>query len=211
MVGSKLPFATLEAPLISYLTFELLNVLLIAFRLTLLAMGVATPIIMSASYFRLHYELQFEKMNQAVFAESSKFGAEAIGAFRTVTSLTLENMICQRYDVLLQDHVRKAFKKARFTTLLFSFSDSIALPCMALTFWYGVSTMGNIKTPWQVLLTVIEGSTSCAFRVQCHSILRCVHCNCSRLGRCWQFAEFWSEHGTSFSRSQQNPKLQNSQ
>jgi hypothetical protein len=165
-------------------------------------MGVATPIMISASYFRLRYELQFEKMNQAVFAESSKFGAEAIGAFRTVTSLTLENMICQRYEMLLQDHVRKAFKKARFTTLVFSFSDSIALPCMALTFWYGVSTLCNIRTPWRVLLTVIEGSTSFAFRIQRGPILCCIHCNCPGLRRCWQLAEFWSEHGTSFCSGQ---------
>jgi len=96
---------------------------------------------MTGSYFRLRYELEFEKMNQAVFAESSKFGAEAIGAFRTVTSLTLEDMICRRYEILLQDHVRKAFKKARYTTLLFSFCDCISLLCMALTFWYGVSIL----------------------------------------------------------------------
>lgn len=76
-------------------------------------------------------------MNQEVFAESSKFAAESIGAFRTVTSLTLEDMICRRYEALLADHVKKAFNKARFSTAVFSFSDSIGLLCMALTFWYG--------------------------------------------------------------------------
>lgn len=76
-------------------------------------------------------------MNQAVFAESSKFAAESIGAFRTVTSLTLEDMICRRYEALLGSHVKKAFKKSRYSTLLFSASDSVPLLCMALTFWYG--------------------------------------------------------------------------
>jgi len=72
-----------------------------------------------------------------VFAESSQFAAESIGAFRTVTSLTLEDMICHRYGVLLQDHVNKAFRKGRFSTLVFAASDSIPLLCMALAFWYG--------------------------------------------------------------------------
>lgn len=86
---------------------------------------------------RVRYELQFEKMNQAVFAESSKFAAESIGAFRTVNSLTLEDMICRRYEFLLADHVKKASKKAKYSSLIFAGSDSIQLLCMALTFWYG--------------------------------------------------------------------------
>jgi ATP-binding cassette subfamily B (MDR/TAP) protein 1 len=89
----------------------------------------------TASFFRVRYELQFEKMNNAVFAESSKFAAESISAFRTVTSLTLEAMICHRYEVLLENHVKSAFRKARFSTLVFAASDSIGLLCMALTFW----------------------------------------------------------------------------
>lgn len=94
-------------------------------------------------------------MNQEVFAESSKFGAEAISAFRTVTSLTLEDMISQRYETLLQNHVRKAFKKARYTTLLFSFCDSISLLCMALTFWYGVSALNSNHHPRRLLIVVL--------------------------------------------------------
>lgn len=82
-------------------------------------------------------------MNQAVFAESSKFAAESIGAFRTVTSLTLEEMICTRYDILLQGHVKKAFQKSKYSTLVFAASDSIALPCMALAFWYGGGLLGE--------------------------------------------------------------------
>ncbi|KAF4636377.1 hypothetical protein G7Y89_g1707 [Cudoniella acicularis] len=120
---------------------SLLGCIIIGFvfgwKLTLLTVFVSMPIIMSCGYFRLRYEIQFEKMNNAVFAESSKFAAESIGAFRTVTSLTLEDMISKRYETLLQDHVDKAFTKARWTTLVFSLSDSMSLLCMALTFWYG--------------------------------------------------------------------------
>jgi ABC-type multidrug transport system fused ATPase/permease subunit len=41
-------------------------------KLTLLATFVALPLIMAGSFFRFRYEIQFEKMNQKVFEESSK-------------------------------------------------------------------------------------------------------------------------------------------
>jgi ABC-type bacteriocin/lantibiotic exporter with double-glycine peptidase domain len=106
-------------------------------KLTLVTLFVVCPLVITAGFYRVRYELQFEALNQAVFADSSKFAAECIMAFRTVTALTLEDMICDRYDTLLQTHVKEAFHKAKYSTLLFAFSDSITLPCMALIFWYG--------------------------------------------------------------------------
>lgn len=133
-------------------------------KLTLLTVFVSLPIIMTAGYFRIRYEIQFESMNQAVFAESSKFAAESIGAFRTVTSMTMEDMICRRYETLLQSHLQKAFNKSRFTTLLFAVSDSIALACMALTFWYGGQLLGsreyNATQFFVVYIAVVNGAES---------------------------------------------------
>ncbi|KAG9231289.1 P-loop containing nucleoside triphosphate hydrolase protein [Amylocarpus encephaloides] len=106
-------------------------------KLTIVTLAVVCPLVLTAGFFRVRYELQFETMNQAVFAESSKFAAESITAFRTVTALTLEDMICTRYNELLQGHVKHAFDNAKYSTLLFAASDSITLPCMALIFWYG--------------------------------------------------------------------------
>lgn len=125
-----------------YIAFlSIIGCIIIAFvfgwKLTVLAVFVALPVLLASGFYRIRYEVQFEKMNQAVFAESSKFAAEAISAFRTVNSLTLENMICHRYDMLLQAHVKKAFDKSKFTTLIFAASDSMQLPLMALAFWYG--------------------------------------------------------------------------
>lgn len=133
-------------------------------RLTLLTVFVSLPIMMGGAFIRLRFEIQFERMNQAVFAESSKFAAESIGAFRTVTSLTLEDMICHRYEALLADHVRKAFNKAKFSTALFSFCDSIGLLCMALTFWYGGRLLANHEYGavqfFVVYIAVVNGAES---------------------------------------------------
>jgi len=96
---------------------------------------VTLPVGLGAGYFRFKYEIEFDQMNAAVFAESSKFAAESISAFRTVCSFSLEDKICERYDKLLQNHVAGAFKKARFSTLIFALADSVSLACQALIFW----------------------------------------------------------------------------
>ena len=124
-------------PLIS--VFNVIGCIAIAFsfgwKLTLVAMFTAFPVIVSAMFVRIRYEVTFEKMNAAVFAESSQFASEAIGAFRTVTSLTLEDAITDRYSNLLNSHVKAAFHKAKYAGIVFALSDSLDLPCMALCFW----------------------------------------------------------------------------
>lgn len=108
-----------------------------AWKLALVSFCVVVPILLGTGYWRFRYEIKFEEMNNIVFADSSKFASEAIGAFRTVASLTLEDAICGRFRTLSKGHVIDAFKKARWVTLLFAFSDSATIGCQALVFWYG--------------------------------------------------------------------------
>lgn len=146
--------------------FTLIGSLAIAFafgwKLALVATAVTAPIGLVAGYFRLSYELEFEKLYAVVFAESSQFAAESISAFRTVTSLTLEDTICTRYDHLLNGHVGKAFKKARWSTFIFAFSDSVSFACQALIFWYGSRLMAtreyNVMQFFVCFMAVIQGA-----------------------------------------------------
>lgn len=148
--------------------FSLLGALIISFiygwKLALVALCVTVPLNMLAGYYRVRYELQFNAMNEAVFRESSKFGAESIGAFRTVTALVMEESICARYEKLLQHHVVTAYKKARLTTFVFAFSDSVALACQSLIFWYGGKLISSGEyTQVAFLVTymaVIQGAES---------------------------------------------------
>ena len=121
--------------------FSLVGAIIISFvygwKLALVALCVILPLNCLATFYRLRYELRFAAMNEAVFSESSKFGAESIGAFRTVTAFVLEDTICDRYERLLQGHVRSAYRKSPFPTLIFAFSDSVGLACQALILWYG--------------------------------------------------------------------------
>jgi ABC-type multidrug transport system fused ATPase/permease subunit len=126
----------------AFVLISILNVagcLAIAFyfgwKLTAVTLSSSMPLIIAAAFFRIRYETQFEKMNNEVFAESAKFATESIGAFRTVSALTLEDTITRRYETLLQEHIRKAFWKSSWATLIFAAADSVALLCMAFVLW----------------------------------------------------------------------------
>jgi ATP-binding cassette subfamily B (MDR/TAP) protein 1 len=121
--------------------FNLVGCTIVSFvfgwKLSLVIFFASLPVILIAAFFRVRYEMLFVAMNEKVFAESSKFAAEAITSFRTVTALTLEDAISKRYKTLLDEHVHDAFLKARFTILVFALSDSLEFCSMALGFWYG--------------------------------------------------------------------------
>ncbi|KAH8889555.1 P-loop containing nucleoside triphosphate hydrolase protein [Thozetella sp. PMI_491] len=148
--------------------FSLIGALAISFaygwKLALVALCVTVPLNLLAGYYRVRYEMQFDAMNNAVFSESSKFGAESIGAFRTVSALVLEGSICERYEKLLQGHVVMAYKKARWTTFIFAFSDSISLACQALIFYYGgrllLSGEYDATSFFVTYMAVIQGAES---------------------------------------------------
>lgn len=148
--------------------FTLVGALAISFaygwKLALVALFVTIPLGVASGYFRVRYELQFNAMNEAVFSESSKFAAESIGAFRTVSSLVMEDSIIRRYQNLLDGHVTAAYKKARWTTIIFALSDSVSLGCQALVFWYGgqllMSGEYNVTAFFVTYMAVIQGAES---------------------------------------------------
>ncbi|KAK0745952.1 P-loop containing nucleoside triphosphate hydrolase protein [Schizothecium vesticola] len=148
--------------------FSLVGALCISFaygwKLALVALCVTVPLGILAGFYRVRYELQFAAMNEAVFKESSKFGAEAIGAFRTVSALTMERSICDRYATLLNGHVTSAYKKARLTTLVIAFAESVSIGCQALVFWYGGQLLASREYSTVAFLVtymaVIQGSES---------------------------------------------------
>jgi len=138
--------------------------LVFGWKLTLVALGTSMPIIVAAMFYRVRHETSFEEANNAVFAESAKFASESISAIRTVSSLTMEDGICQRYDTLLNAHIKDAFRKSRFSVMIFSFSDSISLLCMAFVLWYGGKLLSSHEyTPFQymvVYIAVVQGGMS---------------------------------------------------
>ncbi len=132
-------------------------------KLTLVTLCSSMPLIIASAFFRIRYETQFEEMNNEVFAESAKFATESIGAFRTVSSMTLEETILGRYEGLLKEQIRRTLAKASWTTLVFAAADSIALLCMAFVIWYGGGLMLNGEyTSFQYVVIYIAVVQVCA-------------------------------------------------
>jgi ATP-binding cassette subfamily B (MDR/TAP) protein 1 len=109
--------------------------LLFHWKFALVVTGTSMPIILAGGWYRVRHEVRFESRNNEVFAESARFATEAIGAIRTVACLTLERVVCQRYNELLQTHINKSWKEARVSGLVFAASDSLVLLCMAFSLW----------------------------------------------------------------------------
>jgi ABC-type multidrug transport system fused ATPase/permease subunit len=133
-------------------------------KLSLVGLFCALPPILAAGYIRFRLELQFEKMNAAVFANSSQFATEAVGAFRTVLSLIMEDTITDRYATLLRSHVTDAYGSAKFGTIIFAASDSVELACMALTFWYGGTLLASreydVMQFFVIYMAIVQGAVA---------------------------------------------------
>ncbi|KAK7182630.1 ABC transporter [Paraphaeosphaeria sporulosa] len=133
-----------------------------SWRLSVVVVFSTTPIMLIAGFMRVRYERKFEKMTWLVFSESSKFAIESIGAFRTVSALTMEDSICNRYDQLLCKHVNDAFWSSIGSTAVFAFSDSVSLLCTAFALWYGGNLLAEYKLwPFNYLvvyLAIVQGS-----------------------------------------------------
>jgi ATP-binding cassette subfamily B (MDR/TAP) protein 1 len=133
---------------LSYVSvFNLLGSLIISFyfgwKLALVGSCVLLPLILFAGMARIRLEIKYERLNQEVFADSSQFASEAVGAYRTVTSLGLQPKIVARYDKLMRDHIRVAMIKTSYWTIVFALSQSITIACQAFILWYGGTLLAD--------------------------------------------------------------------
>jgi ATP-binding cassette subfamily B (MDR/TAP) protein 1 len=114
------------------LVFSVIISLIYGWKLSLVGLFAALPLILAAGWVRMGLEIKFESENFKIFEDSSQFASEAVGAFRTVLSLTMGDVIGDRYQTLLEKHVAEAFSGAKYGMLIFATSDSIELACIAL-------------------------------------------------------------------------------
>ena len=151
-------------PLISI--FNLTGCIAISFsfgwKLSLVALFAALPVLLISQFIRIRHEIHFEKKNQVVFSASSTFATEAVSAMRTVLSLTMEDTILRRYSRMLFDQqLKEATRKASYTMLVVSFCQSVELLPMALAFWYGGQLLASHEyNPVQffvVYIAIIQG------------------------------------------------------
>ncbi|KAI9653427.1 MAG: hypothetical protein M1829_001304 [Trizodia sp. TS-e1964] len=131
---------------------------IVGWKLTVVCLFAAFPLMFCGGFMRVRIEMQFERSTAEVFAASARLASEAVGAIRTVSSLTMEETICDKYRSVLQIHRRDAVKKTLIAMILFAASESVDLLASALAFWYGSKLIlddGYSQTQFFIVFTAI--------------------------------------------------------
>ena len=107
--------------------------LAVGWKLALVAIFGCLPPLFFAGFMRMRLEIQSQDRNAAMYQESARFASEAVGAIRTVSSLTLESKVLDSYGERLDHSVKKAYKHIAISMALFGLSESLDLVGMFIT------------------------------------------------------------------------------
>ncbi|WEW57796.1 multidrug-resistance transporter mdr5 [Emydomyces testavorans] len=136
-------------------------------KLALVALFGCLPPLFLAGFTRMRMEIKSQDKNAKLYLESARFAAEAVGAIRTVSSLTLESKVYDSYAERLKGPVSRSYKHTLTSMILFGLSDCIDLAAMALAFWYGgrLMTFGEFgpETFFVVFVAIVFGGQAAGF------------------------------------------------
>ncbi|DAA76434.1 TPA_exp: putative ABC multidrug transporter [Trichophyton benhamiae CBS 112371] len=146
--------------LINVVTIISVSILGIAYgwKLGLVCVFAALPLLLLSGYFRIHLESKLEEDTSTRFASSAAIATEAVLAIRTVSSLTLEKRILQKYQERFDVVAHQSVKALTFTMFWYALTQSITFLAMALGFWYGgklVSTHEYSNEQFFVVFTAV--------------------------------------------------------
>ncbi|KAL3495734.1 P-loop containing nucleoside triphosphate hydrolase protein [Aspergillus germanicus] len=106
-------------------------------KLALVMIFAGLPIFIGASLVQLRLEAKMNDTNEARFSDSASLAVEAVGALRTVSSLTLEADLLIEYAENLRGILRRSAKTMVVSMSVYAFAQSVDFLVMALGFWYG--------------------------------------------------------------------------
>jgi ATP-binding cassette subfamily B (MDR/TAP) protein 1 len=95
------------------------------------------PILLLSGYSRMMVFAKFQARTSKAYRASAALAREAVSSISTIASLTREEDVWSVYHNMLQKQLSQDLKSVLKTSWLFAGSDSFALFCMALGFWYG--------------------------------------------------------------------------
>ena len=101
--------------------------LAVGWRLALVAIFGGLPLIFMGGFLRMRLELQSQDRNAKLYAESARFASEAVGAIRTVLSLTLETKVYDNYGDRLRLPVQRSYKHNAISMIFFALAESADL------------------------------------------------------------------------------------
>ena len=101
--------------------------LVVAWEMAIVVIFGALPALFFAGFMRMRLEMQSQDRTSKLYQESARFAAEAVGAIRTVSSLTMEEKVLESYAERLDVTVRKAYRHIVVSMALFGLSESLDL------------------------------------------------------------------------------------
>ncbi|KZL66296.1 ABC transporter [Colletotrichum tofieldiae] len=133
-------------------------------KLGLVVIAGGMPTLFGAGYYRLRLEMANEDRLSQMYLECARFASEAVGALRTVSSLTLEDKILGGFRERLAECSEREFQSKMITMIVHAFAESINLAVTALAFWYGGKLLSeglyDMRTFFIVFMAVLMGSNS---------------------------------------------------
>ncbi|EQB43263.1 ABC transporter [Colletotrichum gloeosporioides Cg-14] len=135
--------------LVSVVSVLACSILALAYgwRLGVVIVFAGLPPMLFAGYVRIRIESAMDTKISKRFSSSASIAFEAITAIRTVSSLSIEKSVLERYTTEL-DHANNFARRPIMLIMLpFAFTQSVEYAFMALGFWYGcrLVSFGNIS------------------------------------------------------------------
>lgn len=95
------------------------------------------PPLVTAGYLKIRFDAKLDREVSKNYSASASIASEAITAIRTVSSLTIEESVLDKYTKELDKAVASSEKPLLRMMVCFAFTQSIEYWFMALGFWYG--------------------------------------------------------------------------
>ncbi|KIM85661.1 hypothetical protein PILCRDRAFT_776681 [Piloderma croceum F 1598] len=120
------------------------SVIGLAFIWKVALVGIAcVPLLVSSGYIRLRVVVLKDQVNKKAHEASAQLACEAVGAIRTVASLTREDDCLRIYSLSLEEPLRKSNRTALWSSAIYALSQSMSLYVIALVFWYGATLVSR--------------------------------------------------------------------
>lgn len=125
--------------LVAVLNIGTCSVLAIAYswKFGLVVVFAGLPPLVTAGYLKIRFDAKLERDISKRYSASASVASEAIAGIRTVSSLTIENSVLDKYTEELDEAVASSSKPLFCMMVCFAFTQAIEYWFMALGFWYG--------------------------------------------------------------------------
>ncbi|KAJ0284028.1 hypothetical protein CBS470a_007074 [Colletotrichum nupharicola] len=145
--------------LVSVVSVLACSILALAYgwRLGVVIVFAGLPPMLFAGYVRIRMESAMDAKISKRFSSSASIASEAITAIRTVSSLSIEKSVLERYTTEL-DHANNFARKPIMLIMLpFAFTQSVEYAFMALGFWFSYPLRSETKVLQGVDLSIKKG------------------------------------------------------